>query len=131
MREIETKNAPSAIGPYSQAVVSGNWVFASAQLGIDPKNEEAGLVPGGAAKQAERAILNLKAVLESAGSGLEHVVRTTCYLAGMADFAAFNGVYMKMFTHKPARSCIAAKQLPRDALVLIEAIAEINSTVVA
>ena len=125
MKQVETPNAPPAIGPYSQAVIFGNTVYASAQLPMDPKDPDSGLIAGGAAKQAEKVIENLKAVLEAAGSGLDQVVKTTCFLASMADFAAFNSIYIKYFPQKPARSCIAAKQLPRDALVMMEATAEL------
>lgn len=125
MKPVETKFAPPAIGPYSQAMIAGDLVFTSAQLAMDPKDPDSGLVPGGISRQAERVLENLKQVLEAAGSGLNHVVKTTCYLASMADFAAFNAIYIKFFPHKPARACITAKQLPRDALLMVEAIAEV------
>lgn len=121
MNTIHTENAPAAIGPYSQAKVSGNLVFTSGQIAINP---ESGNIDGADIKsQAEQTIKNLAAVLEAAGSGLENVVKTTCFLADMDDFAAFNEVYAKYFTSKPARSCVAVKTLPKNALCEIEAIA--------
>ena len=121
MKTIHTENAPAAIGPYSQAKVSGNLVFTSGQIAINP---ESGNIDGADIKsQAEQTIKNLAAVLEAAGSGLENVVKTTCFLADMDDFAAFNEVYAKYFTSKPARSCVAVKTLPKNALCEIEAIA--------
>jgi 2-iminobutanoate/2-iminopropanoate deaminase len=124
MKVIETKAAPAAIGPYSQALVTGNLVFSSGQIPLSP---ETGEVTGtGIAGQTEQVIKNLKAVLEAAGSSLAKVVKTTCFLADMNDFAAFNEVYAKHFTGKPARSTVAVKQLPKSALVEIEAVAEIG-----
>jgi 2-iminobutanoate/2-iminopropanoate deaminase len=123
MKLIETKAAPAAIGPYSQGFVSGNLVFTSGQI---PLHAETGEVVGTtAAEQAEQVIKNLKAVLEAAGSSLAKVVKTTCFLADMNDFAAFNEVYAKHFSGKPARSTVAVRQLPKSLLVEIEAIAEI------
>jgi 2-iminobutanoate/2-iminopropanoate deaminase len=118
---IETDKAPKAIGPYSQAIQVGQFVFTSGQIAIDPvtNNVEETTIEG----QTERVILNLQAVLEAAGMTLDNVVKTTCYLQNMSDFAAFNAVYAKYFTTKPARSCIAARELPRDVLVEIDAIA--------
>jgi 2-iminobutanoate/2-iminopropanoate deaminase len=122
MRAIETKSAPAAIGPYSQAYVSGNLVFTSGQL---PLSAESGqLVGTSAAEQTEQVIKNLKAVLEAAGSSLSRVIKTTCFLADMNDFAAFNEVYAKHFSAKPARSTAAVRQLAKNALVEIEAVAE-------
>ncbi|MDR0624020.1 MAG: RidA family protein [Treponema sp.] len=125
MKEIQTKAAPAAIGPYSQGFVSGNLVFTSGQIPLLP---ESGEVAGTTIEeQTERVIKNLAAVLEAGGSSLAGVVKTTCFLADMNDFAAFNGVYAKYFTGKPARSTVAVRQLPRSVLVEIEAVAELNS----
>lgn len=123
MEKIYTKNAPDAIGPYSQAVVVNRLVFTSGQIAINPAsgNVEATTIE----EQTEQVCTNLKNVLEAAGSSLEKAVKTTCFLKDMNDFAAFNGVYGKYFTEKPARSCVAAKQLPKDVLVEVEVIAEI------
>ncbi len=120
---IYTKNAPEAVGPYSQAVVSGNLVYTSGQIAINPATNtvEATTIEG----QAEQICKNLSAVLEAAGSSLENVIKTTCFLADMGDFAAFNAVYAKYFVTKPARSCVAAKQLPKNVLAEIEVIAEV------
>jgi len=122
--KIYTKNAPEAIGPYSQAVKVGNLVFTSGQIAINPKtgNVEAETIED----QTEQVCKNLAAVLEAAGSSLEKVVKTTCFLKNMEDFAAFNSIYGKYFVSKPARSCVAAKQLPKDVLVEVEVIAEIQ-----
>ena len=120
---IFTEKAPLAIGPYSQAMVVGPMVFTSGQLALDPANPDDGLVEGGVERQTERVIQNLAAVLEAAGSGLEQVVKTTCFLTTMDDFSLFNTVYARYFPQKPSRSCVAVKQLPRNALVEIEAIA--------
>jgi 2-iminobutanoate/2-iminopropanoate deaminase len=123
MKMIQTNGAPMAIGPYSQAFVSGNLVFTSGQIPLSP---ESGEVSGTVIEeQTEAVIKNLKAVLEAAGSSLEKVIKTTCFLSDMKDFAAFNGVYAKYFTSKPARSTVAVKELPRKLLVEIEAIGEI------
>ena len=121
MTIIDTKNAPGAIGPYSQGFVVGNLVITSGQLPVDPAT---GTMPEGIAAQAEWSCKNVGAILEAAGSGLDKVVKTTCFLANMGDFAAFNEVYAKYFTSKPARSCVAVKDLPKGALCEIEAIAE-------
>ena len=122
MEKIYTKNAPEAIGPYSQAVVTGGLVFTSGQIAINPEtgNVEATDIKG----QTEQVCRNLSAVLNAAGSSLDNVVKTTCFLAEMTDFAAFNEVYGSYFTGKPARSCVAAKALPKGVLVEVEAIAE-------
>ena len=122
MVKIETAKAPAAIGPYSQAMVSGNLIYTSGQIPLVPETGE--FVPGGIEAQTEQAIKNLAAVLEAAGSDLTKVVKTTCFLQNMSDFAAFNGVYEKHFTGKPARSCVAVAALPKGALVEIEAVAE-------
>ena len=121
MTIIDTKNAPGAIGPYSQGFVVGDLVITSGQLPVDPAT---GTMPEGIAAQAEWSCKNVGAILEAAGSGLDKVVKTTCFLANMGDFAAFNEVYAKYFTSKPARSCVAVKDLPKGALCEIEAIAE-------
>ena len=117
---ISTSNAPGAIGPYSQGWVVGNFVYTSGQIPVDPANGE---VPAGIAAQAEQSCKNVAAILEAAGSTLEGVVKTTCFLADMGDFAAFNEVYAKYFTSKPARSCVAVKDLPKGVACEIEAIA--------
>lgn len=117
---IATTAAPGAIGPYSQGWVAGNLVFTSGQIGADPAT---GAVPGGIAAQAEQSCRNVMAVLEAGGAGAEDVVKTTCFLADMGDFAAFNEVYARYFTSRPARSCVAVKTLPKNALCEIEAIA--------
>ena len=122
MKTIETKNAPAAIGPYSQAKVSGGLVFVSGQIPVIP---ETGLPAGETIEiQAEQSMKNIGAILEAAGSSYEKVLKTTCFLADMADFAAFNAVYEKYFTGKPARSCVAVKDLPKGLLCEVEAIAE-------
>ena len=121
--KISTANAPAAIGPYSQAIVVGNMVYTSGQIAINPAsgNIEAADVVG----QTEQVMKNLGAVLAAAGSSFEKAIKTTCFLADIADFAAFNEVYGRYFTEKPARSCVAAKALPKGALVEVEVIAEI------
>ena len=121
MTVIATQNAPGAIGPYSQGFVTGNLIITSGQLPVDPAS---GTMPEGIAAQAEQSCKNVSAILEAAGSGLDKVVKTTCFLAHMEDFAAFNEVYARYFTSKPARSCVAVKELPKGALCEIEAIAE-------
>ena len=120
MNVIDTKNAPGAIGPYSQAYEANGFVFTSGQLPVIP---ETGAIPEGIAAQAEWSCRNVGAILAAAGSGFDKVVKTTCFLADIADFAAFNEVYAKYFTSKPARSCFAVKDLPKGALCEIEAIA--------
>ena len=121
MKKISTDKAPAAIGPYSQGIVAGAFLFASGQIPLDP---ESGAIMGTTiAEQAERAIRNVGAILAEAGADYTKVVKTTCYLAEMADFAAFNSVYEKYFTEKPARSCVAVKQLPKDVLCEVEVIA--------
>ncbi len=119
---VYTKNAPDAIGPYSQAVRSTGLVFTSGQIPINPASGQ--VEAEGIKAQTEQVCKNLKAVLESSGSDLTRVVKTTCFLADMADFAAFNEVYGAYFTSKPARSCVAVKTLPKNVLVEVEAIAE-------
>jgi 2-iminobutanoate/2-iminopropanoate deaminase len=123
MKAIQTNAAPAAIGPYSQAMVSGNLVFTSGQIPLSP---ETGEISGtGITGQTEQVCRNLKALLEASGSSIAKVIKTICFLADMNDFAAFNAEYNKHFSGKPARSTVAVKQLPRNALVEIEAIAEI------
>ncbi len=119
---IHTDNAPAAIGPYSQAMCCGDFVFTSGQIALDPQT--AALVEGGITEQTHRVCKNLKAVLEAAGVTFDSVVKTVCFLDDMADFAAFNEVYAQYFVSKPARSCVAAKALPKGALVEIEVIAK-------
>ena len=121
MKIVETVKAPGAIGPYSQAYETNGLVITSGQL---PVNPETGDMPEGIAAQAEWSCKNVGAILEAAGTGFDKVIKTTCFLADMADFAAFNEVYAKFFVSKPARSCVAVKQLPKGALCEIEAIAE-------
>ena len=120
---ISSPAAPAAIGPYSQAVVTGGLVFTSGQIGLVPATGE--LAGDGLAAQAEQVMKNLGAVLAEAGSSYEKAVKTTCYLADMADFAAFNEIYAKYFVGKPARSCFAVKDLPKGALCEVEVVAEV------
>lgn len=122
MKPIQTQRAPAAIGPYVQANLLGALLYTSGQIPLQP--ESGSLVPGGIVEQTEQVIRNLSAVLEAGGSDLAHVVKTTCFLQDMADFAAFNEVYARMMPGKPARSCVAVAALPKGALVEIEAIAE-------
>ena len=121
LKKVATEKAPAAIGPYSQAVVCGNMVFTSGQIPINPAsgNVEATTIEA----QTEQVMQNLGEVLKEAGSSFEKAVKTTCFLADMADFAAFNGVYAKYFTTNPARSCVAVKTLPKNVLVEVEVIA--------
>ena len=120
MKPIETKKAPAAIGPYSQGMQEGAWIFTSGQIPVDPAT---GNIPEGIQEQAKQSCRNVGAVLEAAGAGFENVMKTTCFLRDMADFAAFNGVYEQYFTSKPARSCVAVRELPKGVLCEIEAIA--------
>lgn len=123
-RIIETENAPKAIGPYSQAVCTGNLVFTSGQIAINPAsgNVEAKTIEA----QTEQVCKNIAELLKASGSDIEKVVKTTCFLSDMADFAAFNGVYEKYFISKPARSCVAVRELPKNVLVEIDTIAEMK-----
>lgn len=121
--KISTKSAPAAIGPYSQAVKAGGFVFTSGQIALDPATGE--IVAGGIAEQAERVMKNLEAVLAAAGTGFGRAVKTTCFLADIGDFAAFNEVYGRYITSSPARSCVAVKDLPKGALVEVEVVAEV------
>lgn len=120
---VYTKNAPDAIGPYSQAKIAGGLVFTSGQIAINPAsgNVEASTIE----EQTAQVCKNLKAVLEEAGSSLDKAIKTVCFLKNMGDFAAFNSVYGEYFTSKPARSCVAVKELPKDVLVEVEVIAEV------
>lgn len=123
MQKVYTNKAPEALGPYTQAIKSAGFVFTSGQIAINP---ETGNIEGtDIASQTEQVCKNLAEVLKQAGSSLEKAVKTTCFLKEMGDFAAFNEVYGKYFTEKPARSCVAAKQLPKDVLVEVEVIAEL------
>jgi len=118
--KIATTSAPAAIGPYEQGYTAGDFVFTSGQIPLDPAT---GLMPGGIEQQAEQACKNVCAILAAAGTDAGKVIKTTCFLAEIADFAAFNAVYAKYFTNKPGRSCVAVKDLPKGALCEIEAIA--------
>lgn len=120
MKKIQTEKAPAAIGPYSQGYEVNGFVYTSGQIPVDPVT---GQIPAGIAAQAEQSCRNVGAVLEAAGVGFENVFKTTCFLADMADFAAFNQVYAEYFVSKPARSCVAVKELPKGVLCEIEAIA--------
>ncbi|MEA5048602.1 MAG: RidA family protein [Eubacteriales bacterium] len=123
MKTIDTEKAPAAIGPYSQAMVSGGFVFTSGQIPVDPRSGE--IIGADVTAQAEQVLKNIGAVLAAAGSGYERVVKATCFLASMDDFAAFNAVYGKYMTNKPARSCVAVKTLPKNVLCEVEVIAEV------
>ena len=123
MKIVSTNNAPAAIGPYSQAVISGNMLFTSGQIAIDPATGN--VVEGGIAEQTEQIMKNLGEVLKAAGATYENAVKTTCFLADIADFATFNEIYGKYFTGKPARSWVAVKDLPKGVLAEVEVIAEL------
>lgn len=125
LTKISTEKAPAAIGPYSQAISTGTMLYTSGQLGINPANGE--LEGNDVTAQAEQVMKNLGAVLEEAGTSFDNIVKTTCFLADMADFAAFNAVYSKYITSAPARSCVAVKTLPKNALVEVEAVAVIEA----
>lgn len=120
MKVLETQNAPGAIGPYSQGYEVNGFVFTSGQIPVNPATGE---IPEGIAAQAEQSCKNVGAILEAAGTGFDRVVKTTCFLGDMGDFAAFNQVYAQYFTSKPARSCVAVKALPKGVACEIEAIA--------
>ena len=120
MKEVYTEKAPAAIGPYSQGYAAGGFVFTSGQIPVEPAT---GTIPEGIAAQAEQSCRNVGAVLTAGGASFETVVKTTCFLADMADFASFNAVYAQYFISKPARSCVAVKALPKGVLCEIEAIA--------
>ena len=123
MEKVYTKQAPDAIGPYSQAIKCGNLLFTSGQIAIDPACGEVKAVT--IEEQTEQICKNLCAILEAAGISMENVVKTTCFLADMSDFAAFNAVYAKYFVSKPARSCVAVKTLPKNVLAEIDVVAEL------
>lgn len=123
MKVISTPNAPAAIGPYAQGYIANGMVFTSGQLPVDPA---AGTMPEGIAAQVEQSCKNVGAVLAAGGTGLGSVIKTTCFLADMNDFAAFNEVYARYFINCPARSCVAVKALPQNALCEIEAVAELT-----
>lgn len=124
LNKVSTNNAPKAIGPYSQAIICGNMVYTSGQIALSP--ETAALVGDNVTEQTEQVMKNLSAVLKEAGSDMKNIIKTTCFLADIADFAAFNEVYGKYITEAPARSCVAAKDLPKGALVEVEVIALID-----
>lgn len=123
MNKISTNKAPAAIGPYSQAVITGNLLFTSGQISLNPATGE--IVGQTITEQAEQVMKNLGAILEEAGLSYENTVKTVCFLADMNDFSAFNEVYGSYFTNKPARSCVAVKTLPKNVLCEVEVIAEI------
>lgn len=123
MKLVNTDKAPAAIGPYSQGFIVNGMLFTSGQIPVDPSN---GQVPEGIEAQAHQSCKNVGAILEEAGASFADVVKTTCFLADMGDFAAFNTVYAEYFTEKPARSCVAVKTLPKNVLCEIEVIAEIK-----
>lgn len=122
MKTVSTTNAPAAIGPYSQGILSGGFVYCSGQIPVDPAT---GAIAEGIEAQAHQSCKNVAAVLAAAGSGMDKVVKTTCFIADMADFSAFNAVYAEYFVSKPARSCCAVKTLPKNVLCEIEAVAEV------
>jgi 2-iminobutanoate/2-iminopropanoate deaminase len=124
MKKISTEKAPAAIGPYSQAIVAGDFIYASGQIPINPATGNVDAV--GITEQAHQSIKNVGAILNEAGATYENVVKTTCFLAEIADFAAFNEVYAQYFTEKPARSCVAVKDLPKGVLCEVEVIAYIG-----
>ena len=123
MKTVHTENAPAAIGPYSQAKISGSFVFTSGQIPVNPSTSavEQTTIEG----QTKQVCENVIAVLDAAGNSIDKVIKTVCFITDMADFTAFNGVYEKYFTSKPARSCVAVKSLPKNVLVEIEAVAEL------
>ena len=123
-QKVHTEKAPAAIGPYSQAIVAGNLVFTSGQIPLNPATGQ--MEGSNITEQTHRVCQNLQAVLEAAGASLQSVVKTVCFLSDMADFAAFNEVYAQYFTEKPARSCVAVKDLPKGALVEVEAVAQLE-----
>ncbi len=123
LKVIHTSNAPEAIGPYSQGIIAGDMLFASGQIAINPAtgSVEADTIEG----QTEQVMKNIAALLKEAGTSFDQVVKTTCFLKNMSDFAAFNNIYAQYFVSKPARSCVAAKELPKDVLVEVEVIAQV------
>lgn len=124
IKKIPTDKAPAAIGPYSQAILCGNMLYTSGQLGMNPANGE--IEGKDITEQAEQALQNLGAILAEAGTSFDKIVKTTCFLADMADFAAFNAVYSKYIKNAPARSCVAVKTLPKGGLVEVEAVAVVE-----
>ena len=124
LKKLHTSNAPEAIGPYSQAIIYNDILYTSGQIAINPQtgNVESDTIEG----QTEQVMKNLSAILNEAGTSFENVIKTTCFLKNVSDFAAFNGIYGQYFTSKPVRSCVAAKELPKDVLVEVELIAAIN-----
>lgn len=124
LKKVSTEKAPAAIGPYSQGIIAGDTLYASGQIPIIPATGE--IAQGDISIQAEHVMKNVGAILEAAGTDYTKVVKTTCFLADMADFAAFNAVYEKYFTEKPARSCVAVKQLPKNVLCEVEVIAYVG-----
>ena len=123
MKTVETKNAPAAIGPYSQAKITGNYVFCSGQIPVNPATSA--IEGKTVAEQTHQSCKNVAALLEAAGTSIDKVIKTTCFLANIADFGEFNAVYEQYIVNKPARSCVAVKDIPKGALVEIEVIAEI------
>lgn len=123
MKVVSTTKAPSAIGPYSQAIISGGMVYTSGQIAIDPESGKIDAVT--IEEQTHQVCRNVKAVLEASGSSMDKVVKTVCFLADMDDFIVFNAIYAQYFTSKPARSCVAVKTLPKNVLVEIDTIAEV------
>ncbi len=123
LTKVATEKAPAAIGPYSQGIIANNFLFASGQIPIVPETGE--IARGDITVQAQQVMKNVGEVLKAAGTEFENVVKTTCFLADMADFAAFNGVYEKYFTGKPARSCVAVRELPKGVLCEVEVIAAV------
>lgn len=121
LKKVATDKAPAAIGPYSQGIIANGFLFASGQIPIIPATGE--IAEGDITVQAKQVMENIGEILKEAGTDYEHVVKTTCFLADMEDFGAFNGVYEKYFTGKPARSCVAVKQLPKNVLCEVEIIA--------
>ena len=124
LKKVATDKAPAAIGPYSQGIIANGFLFASGQIPIIPAT--GAIAEGDITVQAKQVMENIGEILKEAGTDYEHVVKTTCFLADMADFGAFNGVYEKYFTGKPARSCVAVKQLPKNVLCEVEVIASIT-----
>lgn len=125
LTKVATDKAPAAIGPYSQGIIAGDFLYASGQIPIDPATGE--IKGADITEQAQQVMKNVGAILTEAGADYAQVVKTTCFLAEMADFAAFNAVYEKYFTEKPARSCVAVKQLPKDVLCEVEVIAYLGA----
>ena len=123
LKKIATDKAPAAIGPYSQGIITGNLLFSSGQIAINPANGQ--IEAEGIVEQTEQVMKNIGAILEAVGTDYSKVVKTTCFLADMNDFATFNEVYGKYFTEKPARSCVAVKTLPKNVLCEVEVIAEV------